>query len=77
MTISLGEIIKVKWALRRTSVGGCNGAQARLRGTTPCPRSGGCVGTEGPRGATPRSRSGGMAVRRYPSSKEGAVAVLC
>ena len=30
-----------------------------------CPRSGGCVGTGGPRGATPRSRSGGAAVRRY------------
>ena len=33
------------------------------------PKSGGCAGTGGPRGATPRSRSGGAAVRRYPSSK--------
>ena len=39
------------------------------RGATPCPRSGGCVGTGGLRGATPRSRSGGAAVRRYPWSK--------
>ena len=35
----------------------------------PRPRSGGCAGTGGPRGATPRSRPGGAAVRRYPSSK--------
>ena len=33
------------------------------------PRSGGCAGAGGPRGAIPRSRSGGAAVRRYPSSK--------
>ena len=38
-------------------------------GATPCPRSGGCVGTGGPRGATPCSRLGGAAVRRYSSSK--------
>ena len=38
-------------------------------GATPCPRSGGCMGAGGPRGATPHSRSGGGAVRRYPSSK--------
>ena len=44
-------------------------AQEELRGATPCPRSGGCVGTGGSRGATPRSRSGGVAERRYPSSK--------
>ena len=40
-----------------------------VRGATPHPRSGGCTGTGGPRGATLRSRSGGVAVRRYPSSK--------
>ena len=48
-----------------------------------CPRSGGCVGTGGPRGATPCSRSGGVtspskkqqpqfdgaAVKRYPTYK--------
>ena len=39
------------------------------RGAIPSPRSGGCVGKGGLRGATPRSRSGGAAVRRYPSSK--------
>ena len=37
------------------------------RGATPCPRSSGCVGAGGPRGATSRSRSGGAAVRRYNS----------
>ena len=36
---------------------------------TPHPRSGGCAGAGGLRGAIPRSRSGGAAVRRYPSSK--------
>ena len=39
------------------------------RATTPRPRSGGCAGAGGPRGAIPCSRSGGVAVRRYPSSK--------
>ena len=39
------------------------------RRATPHPRSSGCVGAGGPRGATPCSRSGGLAVRRYPSSK--------
>ena len=29
------------------------------------PRSGGCAGAGGPRGATPHSRSGGAAVRKY------------
>ena len=38
-------------------------------GATPRPRSSGCTGTGGPRGAIPHSRSGGAAVRRYPSSK--------
>ena len=33
------------------------------------PRSGGCAGAGGPRGATPHSRSGGAALMRYPSSK--------
>ena len=36
---------------------------------TPPPRSSGCAGTGGPRGAIPRSRSGGAALRRHPSSK--------
>ena len=40
-----------------------------LGGATPGPRSGGCPGKGGPRGATPRSRSGGEVVRRYRSSK--------
>ena len=40
-----------------------------LRGINPHPRSSGCMGTGGLRGATPCSRSGGVAVRRYPSSK--------
>ena len=35
----------------------------------PPPRSGGCLGAGGPRGAIPGSRLGGVAVRRYPSSK--------
>ena len=39
------------------------------RGVTPGPRSSGCAGAGGPRGAIPRSKSGGAAVRRYPSSK--------
>ena len=38
----------------------------QLRGATPCPRSNGCTGAGGPRGATPRSRSGGVVVKRYP-----------
>ena len=33
------------------------------------PRSGGCTGAGGPKGAIPHSRSGGVAVRKYPSSK--------
>ena len=33
------------------------------------PRSGGCMGTGGPRGAIPCARSGGVALRRYPSHK--------
>ena len=33
-------------------------------GPTPCPKSGGCAGSGGLRGAIPRSRSGGAAVRR-------------
>ena len=40
-----------------------------LGGATPCPRSSGCTGTGGSRGAIPRCRSGRAAVRRYPSSK--------
>ena len=40
-----------------------------LKQKKPRPRSGGCAGGGGPRGATPRSRSGGAAMRRYPSSK--------
>ena len=40
-------------------------------GATPGPRSGGCLGTGGPRGATPHSRSGGVAAgRSNPMSKE-------
>ena len=38
-------------------------------GPTPRPRSCGCAGAGGPRGAIPRWRSGRAAVRRYPSSK--------
>ena len=45
------------------------GQGRRLGGATPHPRSSGCAGAEGPRGAVPRSRSGGAAVRRYPLSK--------
>ena len=41
----------------------------RLGGPTSRPRSSGCVGTGGPRGAMPRWRSGRVVVRRYPSSK--------
>ena len=39
------------------------------RGANPHPRSCGCVGTGGPRGAIPCLRSGGEAVRRYPQSQ--------
>ena len=42
---------------------------AQGRGATLLPRSHGCAGVGGPRGATPCSRSGGVVVRRYPSSK--------
>ena len=41
----------------------------RPGGATSCPRSSGCAGAGGPRGAIPHSRLGGAAVRRYPSSK--------
>ena len=63
------------------SAGGCDSAHSAAERSYPTleargggredprPRSGGCVGAGGPRGATPRSRSGGVAVRRYPSSK--------
>ena len=40
-----------------------------LGGANPGPRTSGCAGAGGLRGATPRSRSGGATVRRYPSSK--------
>ena len=43
--------------------------QEQPRGPTPCPRSCGCTGAGGPRGATSRSRSGGAGVRRYCLSK--------
>ena len=45
------------------------GQGRRPGGATPHPRSSGCAGPGGPRGAIPRSRSGEVAVRRYPSSK--------
>ena len=45
------------------------GQGRRPGGATPPPRSSGCEGTGGPRGATPCSRSEGAAVRRYPLSK--------
>ena len=45
------------------------GQGLQLGGATPRPRSGGCAGTGGPRGAIPRSRSGGVVVKRYLSSK--------
>ena len=45
------------------------GQGQRPRGATPPPRSGGCVGTGGHRGAIPCLRSEGAAVRRYPLSK--------
>ena len=45
------------------------GQGRRPGGATPRPRSGGCIGTGGPRGAIPRRMSGRAAVRRYPSSK--------
>ena len=41
----------------------------RPEGATPHPRSSGCAGAGGPRGAIPCSRSGGAVVRRYPLSK--------
>ena len=44
-------------------------AAALPGGATPHPRSGGCAGARGPRGAIPRSTWGGAVVRRYPSSK--------
>ena len=45
------------------------GQGPRPGGATPPPRSGGCAGAGGPRGAIPCSRSEGAEVRRYPSSK--------
>ena len=45
------------------------GQGRQLGGATPHPRSHGCAGTGGPRGAIPRWRSGRVAVRRYLSSK--------
>ena len=41
----------------------------RPRQATAHPRSSGCTGTGGPRGAIPHSRSGMAAVRRYPLPK--------
>ena len=41
----------------------------RPKGATLHPRSGGCAGAGGPRGATPCSRSEGAAVRRFHSSE--------
>ena len=45
------------------------GQGQRLGGPTRHPRSRGCTGTGGPRGAIPRWRSGRAAVRRYPTPK--------
>ena len=40
------------------------GQGPRPREATPPPRSGGCMGAGGPKGATPHSRYGGVAMRR-------------
>ena len=40
-----------------------------LGGAASHPRSSGCMGTEGPRGAIPCWRSGGAVMRRYSSSR--------
>ena len=53
------------------------GQGQRPRGPAPCPRSHGCEGAGGPRGAIPRWRSGRAAVRRYPSSKVRSSTALC
>ena len=53
----------------REELSPARGQGQRLGGATPRPRSSGCVGTGGPRGAIPCSRSGGAAVRRCPLSK--------
>jgi len=41
-----------------------------LPGKSHGPRSGGCTGTGGPRGAIPHSRSGGAALRRYQGKEQ-------
>ena len=45
------------------------GQGRRPRQATTHPRSSGCMGTGGPRGAIPSSRSEEAAMRRYPSSR--------
>ena len=43
---------------------------AQPRGAISHARSSSCVGTGGLKGATPHSRSGGVAMKRYPTSKD-------
>ena len=66
------EVQWLWWTMQkcgREEVPLARGQGRRPRGATSRPRSGGCTGTGGLRGATPCSRSGGAAVKRYPSSK--------
>ena len=58
-----------RWPNSREELPHARGQGRWPGGAIPPPRSGGCVGAGGPRGAIPRSRSEGAAVRRYPSSK--------
>ena len=63
------EACQLRWTTQKHSeeeLPHVRGQGQQPRGATTCPRSSGCAGTGGPRGATPHSRSGGVAVRRYP-----------
>ena len=62
ITNTLSQYFKISFSLIFTYFSGT--------GATLHPRSGGCTGAGGPRGATPRSRPGGVAVRRYPCPKK-------
>ena len=65
----LSCISQICWALTILVATPVRGQGRQPGGATPRPRSSGCPGAGGPRGAIPCSRSGGAVVRRYPLSK--------
>ena len=77
LSAALSELVAAAWSYSPASRPGVAARRSNPRpsqgrwlgGPTPCPRSRGCAGAGGPRGAITHWRSGRAAVRRYPSSK--------